>query len=199
MLVFPCKLTFLSSTHALTQGKLRKPLQDNCGHTFPARLFYFPFLCWRKINPNQNRNSSHFFSFQSSDFGTTTSTPTWSLSKKKERKKETLNSHTTPSRTSHLWKGPWLWHSHCLPPPIVSIMYEQTADKSEKFYDATAAFLIALSSWPDSVEVLITAKSQIMNVTQRKHNLFNGKMVKNWTEPPSGLLLQTPALLMTFS
>lgn len=64
-------------------------------------------------------------------------------------------------------------------PSIVSIMYEQTVDKSEKFYDATAAFLIALSSWPDSVEVLITAKSQIMNVTQRKHNLFNGEMVKN--------------------
>lgn len=70
-------------------------------------------------------------------------------------------------------------NTHTVFAPIVSIMYEQTADKSEKFYDATAAFLIALSSWPDSVEVLITTKSQIMNVTQRKHNLFNGEMVKN--------------------
>lgn len=46
-------------------------------------------------------------------------------------------------------------------------MYEQTvAMFYEKFYDA--AFLIALSCWPESGKALIMAKLQKMNVMQKK-------------------------------
>lgn len=133
---------------------------------------------------NQSRNSSHFFfHFRVQILEPPPPSPTWSLPwKKKEKKGNAKYPHNHKSNKSPL-KGP-LALTLCFFPPIVSIMYEQTADKSEKFYDATEAFLIALSSWPDSVEVLITTKLQIMNVTQRKHNLFNGEMVKNWTGHP---------------
>lgn len=65
-------------------------------------------------------------------------------------------------------------------------MYEQTVAKFyEKFYDA--AFLIAISFWPDSGEALITAKLQIMSVTQKKKNkLFQCRNGWNFNRTPSG-------------
>lgn len=51
-------------------------------------------------------------------------------------------------------------------------MYEQTvAMFYEKFYDA--AFLIALSCWPESGKALIMAKLQKMNVMQKKKKTYS--------------------------
>lgn len=84
--------------------------------------------------------------------------PTWGLL----WKKETLDSNSFAKQISRPWKCPGS-------DTLDSIMYEQTVPKFyEKFYDA--AFLIALSFWPDSGEALITAKLQIMNVKQKKKN-----------------------------